>query len=126
MLVRLAVAGVLVKHVRGSSLDLRLDDLGPKPLSLHSLPASAILLILSVERLELFSPCLCKSGALIGTHESPILVLLDSLHEEVWDPESIEQIASSVLFLSVVLAELGIGGGLGGLTWWVGAPWGGV
>jgi hypothetical protein len=108
LLVRLAVTSVLVKHVRGSSFDLRFDDLSPKPLSLHSLPASAILFILSVELFELFTPCLCKPRALIRAHESPILVLLDSLHEEIWYPESIEKITSSVFFLSVVLAELKI------------------
>lgn len=39
-------------------------------------------------------------------HESPVSISLDTLHEEVGNPESVEKITSTVLLISVVLAEL--------------------
>lgn len=39
-------------------------------------------------------------------HESPVSIFLDTLHEEIRDPESIEQVTSTVFFSTIVLAEL--------------------
>ena len=40
------------------------------------------------------------------THQRPDPVGLDSLHEEVGNPESVEQVSGALLLLAVVLAEV--------------------
>ena len=106
LLVALAVASILVQHVWGASLDLRINDLLPKPSSFDLLHGATFLLILSVHGLELLTPDLVESWALVGAHQGPLLVSLHSLHEQIWDPKSVEEISSTVLLSSVVLTEL--------------------
>ena len=48
LLVGFAVAVILVEHVRGSCLDLRVDDLTPEPLGLHCLLASFLFFVLEI------------------------------------------------------------------------------
>jgi hypothetical protein len=52
LLVALAVAAVLVEHVRVAGLDLRLEDGGPELLSLDDLASHALLLVLVEECLD--------------------------------------------------------------------------
>ena len=106
LLVALAVASILVQHVWGASLDLRINDLFPKPSGFDLLHGATFLLILSVHGLELLTPDLVESWALVGAHQGPFLVSLHSLHEQIWDPQSVEEISSTVLLSSVVLTEL--------------------
>lgn len=106
LLVALTIAGIFVEHVWGSSLDLRVNDLLPEPAGFHLLAPATLLLILSVKGLELFTPALEESWALVGAHKGPISVGLHSLHEEIWDPEGIEEVPSTVLLRSIVLAKL--------------------
>ena len=47
-----------------------------------------------------------KPRAFVRAHESPVSVLLDSLHEEIWDPEGEEEIPGSVLLLAGVLLRV--------------------
>mmetsp|Transcript_5519 Transcript_5519/g.9404 ORF Transcript_5519/g.9404 Transcript_5519/m.9404 type:complete len:237 (-) Transcript_5519:794-1504(-) len=106
LLVRLAVAGVLVDHVGRAGLDLGVDDGVPEHLGLDGPPSPAVSLVLLIEPLELLAPAVGESGALVGTHEGPIAVGLDSLHEQVGDPEGVEKVPRPLLLLAVVLPEL--------------------
>ena len=87
---------------------MRLNDLSPEPLGLYGLATSTRSLIGYIKLLKLFTPSLCKSWALVRAHEGPFFILLNTLHEEVGDPESVEEITSSILFLAMVLAKLKI------------------
>lgn len=106
LLVALSVASILVKHERVSSLSLSFEDGVPKLLGLDGLATLAFLLVLLVESLELVTVNISKTRALVGAHQCPVAVLLNTLHEEIWDPQSIEEIASTNFFLSVVLSEI--------------------
>jgi len=44
-----------------------------------------------------------ETWGLVGTEESPLAIGFDSLHEEIRDPESIEQVSCSILLLSMIL-----------------------
>ena len=39
-------------------------------------------------------------------HEGPVLVCFNTPHEEIWDPQGVEEVTGSVLFRSIVLAQL--------------------
>lgn len=106
LLVGLVVAVVFVEHVGCTGLDLGINDLVPQPDSLNCLSAFARLLVTLVELFELGTVAFEEAGALVRAHESPITVGLDSFHEEIRDPQSVEQISCTVLFSTVVLSEL--------------------
>ncbi len=93
---------IFVKHVRCTSFNLRIDDLIPKPLSLDCLAASTFLLVASVQLLKLLAPTLEEAWALIRTHKSPITVRFYSLHEKVRNPQSVEEISSSIFFRAII------------------------
>ena len=105
-MVRLAVAGVFVQHVGRSCLNLRVDDLLPKPSSLDRFASPAFLLVLGVELLELFAVTLKEAWALIWAHQSPLFIFLYSLHKEIRYPEGVEKISSPILFLSMIFSKL--------------------
>ena len=75
-------------------------------MSLDGLAASSFFLVSFVKFIELLSPAFGESRTLIWAHEGPVLISLDTSHKEIWDPESVEEITSSVLFLSVILTQL--------------------
>lgn len=102
LLVRLRVAVIFVEHVGCTSFNLRIDDLIPKPLSLDCLAASTFFLVASVQLLKLLAPTLEEAWALIRTHKSPIAVRFYSLHEKVWNPQSVEEISSSIFFRAII------------------------
>ena len=106
LLVGLSVACVLVEHVWSSSLDLRVDDCLPELSCFEGLSAFAFTLVLGVKFFELFAPDLRQSRTLIGAHECPQLILDDSPHEEIRDPQAVEEIPCSVLLLACVLLEI--------------------
>ena len=105
-MVRLTVAGVLIQHVWSASLNLRVDDLFPEPACLDLLSSAAFALIRCVESLELLTPTLEETWAFIGAHKGPLFISLDTLHEEVGNPEGVEEITSTVLFSAIVLSKL--------------------
>ena len=105
-MVRLTVAGVLIQHVWSASLNLRVDDLFPEPACLDLLSSAAFALIRRVESLELLTPTLEETWTFIGAHKGPLFISLDTLHEEVGNPEGVEEITSTVLFSSIVLSKL--------------------
>ena len=59
-----------------------------------------------VKLLELLSPAVGEAGTLVGAHETPHAILLDALHEEIRDPESVEEVAGALLLLTVVLTQV--------------------
>merc|ERR1719234_1807752 len=95
LLVALSVARVLVEHVGSSCLNLRLNNGIPQLLCFDGLLGPALLLIPGVELLKLISPDLVQARAFVGTHERPLTVFLNTLHEEIRDPECIEKVPSS-------------------------------
>jgi hypothetical protein len=78
----------------------------PEGLSLHCLFPTAISLILFVEGVELFSPAVRKARALIWAHECPLGVCFDSPHEQIWNPQGVEEVPCSLLLLAVILSQL--------------------
>ena len=97
---------VLVEDVGTAGLDLAVNDLVEEVLSLDDLPGLAHFLVLLVKSLELFSPAVAETLGLVGAEERPVSVRLDTLHEEVGDPETKEEVASTLLLLTVVLLQL--------------------
>eukprot|EP00438_Fugacium_kawagutii_P023836 Skav212421 [mRNA] locus=scaffold202:81336:82969:- [translate_table: standard] len=103
---------VLVQHVGRPRLHLGLQDAEPEVLGLDGLATFASGLQLGVEPLEVFSPEIHQSFArlpiegFVGAEQRPVLVLLHSLHEEVRDPKSQKQVASALLLLAMILAQL--------------------
>ena len=97
---------VFEHHVRGSGFNLTFDNGLPKFLSFYGLVASTFLFILSIEFFKCISVAFVQTWRSIWTEESPVPILDNSLHKEVTDPESVEQISGSVFFLTVILLEL--------------------
>mmetsp|Transcript_29694 Transcript_29694/g.97086 ORF Transcript_29694/g.97086 Transcript_29694/m.97086 type:complete len:755 (-) Transcript_29694:490-2754(-) len=104
--VRLGVAGVLVEHVGRARLDLAVEDGEPELLRGDGLARAALGLVALVERLELRAVAVREARALVGAHEGPEPVSLDALHEQVRDPEAVEEIARALELVAVVLLEV--------------------
>lgn len=81
---------VLVQHVGGTCFNLRVDDGFPKLLRLDCLASFALGLVLGVEFLESFAVAFIKSLGFVRTEEGPVLVVPNSLHEQIRDPERVE------------------------------------
>jgi len=62
--------------------------------------------LLFVECLKLLTPDLKETWTLMRTHKSPVLILLHTTHEQVWNPESKEQVSSSVFLSTSVLPAI--------------------
>lgn len=60
----------------------------------------------AVQRLKLGAPHVCQPRRLVGAEEAPLAVGLDARHEQVVDPEAVEQVARARLLLAVVLAQV--------------------
>src|SRR5690242_18678436 len=105
-LVALPVGSIFVEHEGVTSLSLSLEDCVPQLLGTDSLAATTLLLVLLVEGDKLITVDISKARALVGAHECPLAVLLDTLHEEIGNPQSVEEIASTNLFLTVVLPQV--------------------
>ena len=67
-MVGFSVAVVLIEHVRGASLNLRVDYLAPQPLGLDCLFASLLFFVFEIEFLKFLSPAFEEPRALIRTH----------------------------------------------------------
>merc|ERR1719180_715716 len=106
LLVAPSVASVLVEHVRSSSFNLRLNDGIPQLLCFDGLLGSPLLLVPNVELLKLISPDLVQARAFMGTHERPLTVFFNPLHEEIRDPECIEKVPRPLLLLAMVLLQV--------------------
>ena len=90
------VKEVLVRegqHVKEGEPMLRLDGAA----------GLALLLVLLVQRLELLAVHIREPGRLVGAEERPVPVLLHALHEQVWRPQRVEQVARALQLVAVVL-----------------------
>jgi hypothetical protein len=67
-----------------------------------------LLLIGLIELVKFFTPALCESWAFVRAHKGPLFILLDTSHEDVRNPKCIEQVASAVLFFTMILTKLQI------------------
>jgi hypothetical protein len=95
-----------VEHVGHAGLDLGVDDGEPKLLGLDD---SAVLVgsnVLVVEVNKLLTPDTVEAGALARAEQVPVAILLDSLHEQVRDPETQEQVTGTKLLVTCVLAKI--------------------
>mmetsp|Transcript_22858 Transcript_22858/g.41925 ORF Transcript_22858/g.41925 Transcript_22858/m.41925 type:complete len:270 (-) Transcript_22858:1053-1862(-) len=90
LLVRFTIAMILVQHVRRARLHLRVQDGKPQLLRLNSLASLAITFILFIKSLKLITPALVEPLALVGAHERPLPVALNTFHKEIGDPEGVE------------------------------------
>lgn len=106
LLVGLLVARILVKHVGIACLYLGLNNSMPKFSGFDRGPSFALFFVSSVKLLEFLPIQIYKPGAFRRTHESPVFVFLDSLHKEVWNPQSIKEISGPKLFLAVIFFQL--------------------
>mmetsp|Transcript_12173 Transcript_12173/g.26968 ORF Transcript_12173/g.26968 Transcript_12173/m.26968 type:complete len:510 (+) Transcript_12173:311-1840(+) len=105
LLVGLLVAGVLVEHVRSARLHLALQDLEPQLLRRNSLPSAALSLVLLIQSLEIRAIRILQPWGFVGAEQGPRPLSLHALHEQVGDPQGVEQVARSLLLLAVVLAQ---------------------
>mmetsp|Transcript_39892 Transcript_39892/g.95426 ORF Transcript_39892/g.95426 Transcript_39892/m.95426 type:complete len:263 (+) Transcript_39892:3-791(+) len=102
---------VLVKHVGSACFHLGLQDAEPELLSLDCFQSFASRLHLDVHLLKLFTPHVNEPLAglrvkgLVGAEQRPVCVVLDPLHEQVRHPETVEQVASTLLLLTMVLPQ---------------------
>mmetsp|Transcript_42581 Transcript_42581/g.101499 ORF Transcript_42581/g.101499 Transcript_42581/m.101499 type:complete len:246 (-) Transcript_42581:617-1354(-) len=112
LLVGFPVGLILVQHVRRASLHLRLQDSEPERLRLDGLPALALRFQPGVHLLKVLAPDVHQALAgllikgLVGAEQSPVLIVLDPLHEEIRHPQAEEEIPSALLLLAVVLPQL--------------------
>jgi hypothetical protein len=106
LVVRLRIRMVLVQHVRGTGLYLAVYDCLPEFVGFDSFATFALILISFIEFLELLSMTFIESLSFIRAKESPLPVVSDSLHKQVGNPESIEEVPGSLLLLAVILLEL--------------------
>ena len=61
---------------------------------------------LRIQLLERLSPAVGQPGTLVGTHQTPGAVRLHPAHEQVRDPEAVEQVTRPVLLLARVLPHV--------------------
>jgi hypothetical protein len=101
--VRLRIRMVLVQHVRGTRFYLAVYDCLPEFVGFDSLAAFSLILISFIEFLKLLSMTFIESLGFIRAKESPLAVVSDSLHKQVGNPESIEEVPGSLLLLAMIL-----------------------
>jgi len=82
----------------GGFLTCTIEHLKPQLLCLHNLARASFTLIALIKRLELVAPDIRESRRLIGAEQAPLPIRLHALHEQVRDPEGVEEVAST-LFL---------------------------
>jgi len=70
------------------------------------LPSNPFLLVLLIENPELLTPSFEESRGLSRAKEGPVAVVLHTLHEEIRDPQSQEEVPGPLVLNSSVLAEI--------------------
>ena len=86
-------------------MNLGIENHLPQLLGRHLLHGEILTLISTVELIELVSPAVGKSRARVWAEHGPIPVLLDTLHEEVGNPKTIKEIASTLIVIARVELE---------------------
>lgn len=102
LLVGFGVGRVLLEELRRARLNLGVKNHLPELLCGHALAPLALLLVACLERLECRTVAVRKARALVGTHERPHALVLDTLHEEVGNPEAVEEVARTLLLSALV------------------------
>ena len=102
LLVGLGITRVLVQQIRPAGLNLGIYYHLPQFLS-RDLPHGEVLaLIVAIQLRERITPAVRQSRAGVGTEHGPIPILLHTLHKQVRDPQSIEQITSTLIVVARV------------------------
>src|SRR6056300_488863 len=86
LLVTLGVACILVKHVRSTCLGLRLEDSLPYVSRWYGGVSSTLFFVLEVKLLKLLTIRIGETRSFVRAKERPITTLLDTLHEQIWNP----------------------------------------
>ena len=102
----LAIDVVLVEHVGRARLDLGGEDALPEYHGRDLLARLALLLVSRVELVEFVAVDVAQPGAFVWTEQTPVAAGGHPLHEQVGDPQRVEQIPGPTLLLAVVLAQL--------------------
>ena len=76
---------------------LGLKDSKPELLSFDGLLGTPRLLVLVVQGVKLLSPDVCQPWSLVGAEQAPLCIGLHSLHEQVVDPQGVEQVSCTSL-----------------------------
>mmetsp|Transcript_12764 Transcript_12764/g.23829 ORF Transcript_12764/g.23829 Transcript_12764/m.23829 type:complete len:351 (-) Transcript_12764:99-1151(-) len=113
LLIGLGVGMILVEHVGRSRFDLRVQNGKPQLLCLNGLAGLAFLFVPFVEFDKFVSVHVGQSRCLVGTKEGPGAVALDAFHEQIGNPQGVEQVSGSIGFVSVVFAEIQKGKNVG-------------
>src|SRR5690606_10350724 len=78
----------------------------PKILSFYLTAIFFFALIFFVQAFKLFPVDISQTRRFVGAEERPHLVILYPFHEQVGNPERVEQVARPKFFLAVVLLEI--------------------
>ena len=97
LLVGLGVCRVLVEQIGCAGLDLADEDLGPQLLGGHGLAGLALGLVTGIQSIEGLAVDIGQAWGLVGAEETPLTVGLHAAHEEIGDPQRVEQIAGLLL-----------------------------
>jgi len=62
--------------------------------------------LLFVKSFKRFAPDFKESRTFMWTHQSPVLIILDTSHEQIRDPQTHKQVSSPMLFHSSVLPDI--------------------
>lgn len=81
LLVALFICCIFIEKIWSACLDLGVNYLAPEPLCLESTATAALFFVLLVESLKLFTPALEQAWTLVRTHEGPVTIDLNTLHE---------------------------------------------
>ena len=61
---------------------------------------------LGIQLVKLHAPHVIQAGCLVGAEQAPLLVALHPPHEEVADPQAVEEVTCTGLLLAVVFAQV--------------------
>lgn len=73
---------------------------------LDRLLALALALVHLVQVVKLFTVDVGQTGALVGAHQGPLAIGLYPSHEEIGDPQGVEEVSRSNFLFTVVLSEV--------------------
>ena len=80
--------------------------MAPQFLGFDRFSSQALLFVFFVQVFELLAVDLVQAPGLVRAEQGPVLVVLHPFHEEVGDPQAVEELAGPLLFLAGVLFEV--------------------
>ena len=102
LLVRLGITRILIQEIRRASLNLGIENHLPQLLSRYLLHILMVALVAIVKSVEFVAMAIRQLRTLIGAHKTPHAILLHTLHKQVRNPQSIEQVASPLVLITRV------------------------